>query len=228
MRSNLLNVHSLLWMALVLALAGSLKHLATVFAGVDGNQFLGWLQAVAIDAGVLGLSYSLRGRKTNRRSVKPLWLGISLFTGISIYGNLTYGLQHTIGNLPYWITATRPYVLAATLPVLVLYLAEILSDDRQAAIETATVKTVNDQRKPAKSTGNTAIASPSKKALATVNDNKRQTKESRKRQLSILYRQNPDVTVTDLARQLTVSRGTIRNYAAELGLSISGNGKEAQ
>lgn len=43
-------VEYLLWLSLILALAGSLKHLANVFASVDGNTLMGWVQAIAIDA----------------------------------------------------------------------------------------------------------------------------------------------------------------------------------
>ena len=61
--AKLFTVQSLLWLALALALAGSLKHLATVFASVDGNTALGWVQAIAIDAGVFALSMALQKRR---------------------------------------------------------------------------------------------------------------------------------------------------------------------
>lgn len=132
-----LNVESLLWLALALALAGSLKHLAAVFASVDGNHLMGWIQAVAIDSGLFALAYSIRTRKADRRTTKPLWAGVTLFTTISVYGNLAYGLLSTTGTLPTWLGSSRPYVLAASLPVLVLFLAELLSDDRQHAADVA-------------------------------------------------------------------------------------------
>jgi len=125
------NVQSLLWLALVLALAGSLKHLAAVFASVDGGVSMGWLQAIAIDAGLFALSYSIRQRKTDKRTTKPIWTGVLLFSAISIYGNLAYGILSTSGNLPLWIVTIKPYILAGSLPILVLFLAELLSDDRQ-------------------------------------------------------------------------------------------------
>jgi 5-methylcytosine-specific restriction endonuclease McrA len=124
------NVQNLLWLALVLALAGSLKHLAAIFASIDGSTFMGLLQAIAIDAGLFALSFSLRGRKAEKRGLKVLWLGIFLFTAISVYGNFAYGLLATGEELPAWIVASRPVLLAASLPILVLYLAELISDNK--------------------------------------------------------------------------------------------------
>jgi hypothetical protein len=58
-----IRVEYLLWLSLVLALAGSLKHLAGIFASIDGNTVMGWLQAIAIDAGLFALAYSIRSVK---------------------------------------------------------------------------------------------------------------------------------------------------------------------
>lgn len=221
--SKILNVQSLLWLALVLALAGSLRHVAAMFASVDGNTVFGWLQAIAIDAGLFALAYGIKNRKVARRSVKPLWFGVLLFSVISIYGNLAYGLLATSGNLPLWILASRPYVLAASLPVLVLYLAELLSDDRQHAATEAAKEEKKIARQMAKSEQVSDLPSP----LTGINAERIATKEQRKRQLLAIHRQKPEATVTELAERLDVSRGTIRNYASELAISLasSGNGR---
>jgi len=123
---TLFNVHFLLWLALALALAGSLRHLAATYATVDDNYPFGVVQAVAIDAGLFALAFSIRTRRAAKRTTKPLWAGLALFTGISIYGNLSYGLLAETGTLPQWIIASKPYVLAASLPILVLFLSELL------------------------------------------------------------------------------------------------------
>jgi len=130
---TLFNVHFLLWLALALALAGSLRHLAATYASIDNNHFFGVVQAIAIDCGLFALAFSIRQRKTAKRTIKPLWVGLVIFTGISIYGNLSFGLFATTGTLPVWIAVSRPYVLAGSLPILVLFLSELLSDDRQHA-----------------------------------------------------------------------------------------------
>lgn len=125
-------IEILLWLALLLALAGSLKNLAAIFAAVDGHWLMGWLQAIAIDAGVFALAFSIRVRKAQGRTARPIWVGLALFSAISIYGNLAYGLLATTGQLPTWMIVTKPYLLAASLPVLVLFLSELLSDNRHA------------------------------------------------------------------------------------------------
>jgi len=127
----------LLWLALLLALAGSLYHVAATFASVDGGQRLGWLQAVAIDVGLFALAFAITQRKRAKRPAKLLWLGVVVFSVISIYANLAYALQ-SVGD-PFYarVAALRPYVLAAALPILVLYLAEIVGDDTSHAIKQA-------------------------------------------------------------------------------------------
>jgi hypothetical protein len=217
MRAKILDVNNLLWLALALALAGSLKHLAAIFASVDGNLFMGWLQAIAIDTGLFALAYSIRVRKVAKRSVKAIWFGVVVFTGISVYGNLAYGLLATNGSLPAWIVASKPVVLAASLPILVLFLSELLSDDRQHAV------------KEAKKAAKKSKLPPSDPDIGKANEARVATKEERKRQLAALHQQKPDANITELATLLDVSRGTIRNYAGELGIELatSGNGRGA-
>ena len=228
MKTRILNVESLLWLSLVLALAGSLKHLAGIFASIDDNTLMGWLQAIAIDAGLFALAYSIKVRKVARRSVKPLWFGVTVFTGISVYGNLSYGLLATDGNLPGWILASKPYVLAASLPILVLFLSELLSDDRQHASEVAEREAKKVARQTAKEGGNTSVACDNTGGLATLNAEKMAEKEAKKAQLAGILATDPGKSNTELATILDVSRGTIRNYKAELAtLATNSNGTVA-
>jgi cation transport ATPase len=222
--SKLFNVQSLLWLALILALAGSLKHLAAIFASIDGNTFFGWLQAVAIDAGLFALAYSIKVRKVARRSVKPLWFGVIVFSGISIYGNLAYGLLATYKMLPGWIVVTRPYILAASLPVLVLFLSELLSDDRQHMAKVAAREAKKEEK--ALAIRGVQVATPATNGkLAEVNNDRLAIKAAKQGQLVTIHRQKPEATITELASLLDVSRGTIRNYGKELGLEFATNGK---
>lgn len=225
-------VEYLLWLSLILALAGSLKHLANVFASVDGNVTMGWVQAVAIDAGLFALAYSIRVRRVARRSTRPLWFGVTVFTGISVYGNLAYGLLATSGNLPGWIVASKPYVLAASLPVLVLFLSELLSDDRQHANEVAEREAKKVARQTTIASGKTEIASENDEvlpaedsSLASVNADRKVAKAEKLQELATIYQEKPHSSVTELASILNVSRATIRNYASELGLELTTNGK---
>lgn len=212
----LFTVQSLLWLALLLALAGSLKHLAAIFASVDGNIFMGWLQAVAIDAGLFALAYSIRQRKTAERSTLPLWFGVVLFSGISIYGNLAYGLLATSGTLPAWILTSRPYILAASLPVLVIFLSELLADDRQFLAAQAAKAAKKLAKQAPLATGNTPYLAPANATLASINEQKAITKQARLTQLAALLQDTPQAGNSQLATMLEVSRATIRNYRKEL------------
>ena len=218
----LFNVQTLLFLALILALAGSLKHLASVFASVDSNTAMGWVQAIAIDAGLFALAYSIRQRKAARRSTRILWLGVTMFSAISIYGNLAYGLTAT-GNLPGWIETVKPYILAGSLPVLVLFLSELLSDDRQHAGQIAAKEA---KRQAANESGNTGATPEKAGSLASINAAKAATKAEKLEQLSFILAEQPQATNTELAARLEVSRGTIRNYRQELATNGNERGQQ--
>lgn len=188
---KLLRPQTLLWLALVLALAGSLKHLAAVFASIDNDTVMGWLQAVAIDAGLFALAYSIRVRRSAKRNTRPLWVGVVLFSGISIYGNLAYGLLSTSGALPLWIDVSRPYILAGSLPILVLFLAELLSDDRQYEHKQAEKLAKRLTPKPVEV------------------DNDGESTEQRRRRLVGILSTDGDIGPTQFAKRLNVSRTTV-------------------
>lgn len=218
MKTKLFDVQNLLWLALALALAGSLKHLAAIFASIDGNLILGYGQAIAIDAGLFALAYSIKGRKVAKRSIKPLWGGVAMFTVISIYGNLAYGLFATSGNLPGWIVATKPYILAASLPVLVLFLSELLSDDRQHAAKVAEAE--------AKKMTKRGTDSLSVQENVTTLDQARQAKMDKltaRRQAvsSLLHEGLPEDVI---AGQLGVSLRTIKRDVDVINTNGNGNG----
>lgn len=199
------NIQALLWLALALALAGSLKHLAAIFASVDGNIWFGWLQAVAVDVGLFALAYSIKVRKSARRTTRPLWAGVLLFTGISVYGNLAYGVLSIEGTLWPWLEWPRPFVLAGTLPILVLFLAELISDDRQHAEAQA--------KRAAKRETAAAFDQDTLDNLDRANEAKR-TKIVERRQ-EVRQHLDNGVSPTDIATALGVSRRTIlRDIAA--------------
>lgn len=205
-----LEIHHLLWLALGLALVGSLRHLAYIFGSVDGNGFAGWLQAIAVDCGLFALAYSLKARETRRRVV---WLGIVMFTGISIYGNLAYGMlkMNEEGVLPEWIIWSKPYILAASLPVLVLYLAELVSESHQPA--SRLTKQVDDTEQ---------VPVKVDKLTEQVDKPKRQpvfkpkTKQAAIERLLTFYRDNPDASLNDAGQVVNRSKTTVSNYLNEL------------
>jgi hypothetical protein len=213
MKIKIFNVEYLLWLALALALAGSLKHLAHVFASVDGDHTLGWVQAVAIDTGVFALAYSIRTRRATGRTTRPLWFGVTLFAGISVYGNLAYGLLATESSLPPVIRISRPYILAASLPILVLFLAELLSDDRQHAQEVARAEARRASR-PAKKAANEPFIPGDLDRLEQANERRFENAgERRERLLELLDRK---LSQQELSAVLGVSLSTIKRDLATL------------
>lgn len=177
-------VQWLLWLALILALVGSLRHVAWTFTSIDGVEFWGLLQALAVDVGLFTLALGIAQRRGKHLPTFWLWCGVVLFSAISIYANLAYGLRFVLNTLPAWIDNTRPYVLAATLPVLVLYLAEIVGG--------AGVQSLDQQ---------------SEQSIESVQHIL--TPTFRQQQIVEIYREQPDISVTALAEQLNTSRGTI-------------------
>jgi hypothetical protein len=217
---KILNVESLLWIALALALVGSLKHLASVFASIDGNTFLGWVQGIAIDIGLFSLAYKIKMRRATKQSIKLVSFSVVLFTLISIYGNLTYGLQSLNNSLPYWIQVTKPVVLAATLPVLVLLLSHLLSDERQHAHELEKQqkqieKTIVRPKEDIVTEDKTIVMKDNNSSQKDNNiDGRTAGKIERREQVLSMLNQNIDHN--QIANTLGLSIMTVKRYIKEL------------
>jgi hypothetical protein len=121
-----------LWLSLILAMFASMHHVADQFGWLErpGNEALGWAAAIAIDAGILALAYGLRTRRKANRSRGAsfrLWAGVFFLTGISITANFLAA------------QAVRPEAIfqavafSATLPVIVILLADVVSSDDEKA-----------------------------------------------------------------------------------------------
>lgn len=139
---KIINIQSALYLALILALAGSLNHMAHTFASVDGNTFMGWVQALAVDIGLLSIAYGINKRKVQKRSTKILWLGVLLFITVSAYGNFDYAIIQSSN-----ISIFKAIILSAVLPVMVLYLADVLSDNNQYEEKESDKKDKADKKK---------------------------------------------------------------------------------
>jgi hypothetical protein len=90
---KIFNVQALLWLALILALVGSLRHVAWGFSTLEqGDLTAGYIQAIAVDIGLFALAIGIQQhRKQGRRSI-GLWAGVVLFSGVSTYANLLQAL----------------------------------------------------------------------------------------------------------------------------------------
>lgn len=127
-------INYVLWVAFLLALGASIQHLAWTFGTVERYPVLGWIAAVAVDAGLAALAYSIQQRRRAKRPALVLWLGVAFFAGISALANFYHALSVEIGAVPTlqavgWLILTKAVLLSATLPAMVIYLGEIVSSD---------------------------------------------------------------------------------------------------
>lgn len=138
MLRKIFSIQSLLWLALLLALVGSLRHVAWGFSTLEsGDLVAGYVQAVAVDVGLFALAVGINQRKRQRRGTLLLWLGVLMFAALSTYANLLHGLvfKADIGLSEWpWLDIARPFALSGVLPLLVVYLSEIVGADVSYAI----------------------------------------------------------------------------------------------
>lgn len=225
------SIQTLLWLALVLALIGSLRHVAWGFSTLEqGDLAAGYVQAVAVDLGLFALALGIQARKRQARNTRGLWAGVLLFSGVSTYANLLHGLffQTDLGLDGWrWLVAIRPVVLSGVLPALVVYLSEVAGDDVNHNARVAE----REARKEARRVSSTVVLDAPPDTLTAARDVKAeqdaQAKQSRVDKLLTLCAGNPDMGVTDLAGELGVSRTAVYSYVKELTEQgrLSKNGK---
>jgi len=212
-----------LWVVLALALAGSLRHVAHTFASVDGAQTWGWIQALAIDSGLFALAFGISERRRIGRASGGLWVGVVMFSLISIYGNLAYALGFGPDGLPGWVVTVRPYLLSASLPVLVIYLAEVVGSDVNHAARLADRERQRQERRER------ATASDLAKANDTLDDANNVRVDDKRRAVEALVAyvaDNPDTSLAQAGRAIGRSKTTVSEYLTELEADgrISRNG----
>lgn len=202
MLRRIFNLQSLLVVAMLLAFAGSLQHVAWAFSTLEeGNIVVGYLSAIAVDAGLLCLALGIQHYKRANRSTAALWLGVLGFSAISTYANLLHGIQFRADinltgwtknlSLVGWLDYLRPILLSSVLPILVIYLAEVISGNFSYEREQEDVLDVSRKR----------------------------TKQGRQERLDAmltLYSRDGLSKLSDVAGRLGVSEGTAQTYLTEL------------
>lgn len=137
-------VNFILWLAYILALASSVNHLAWAFGKLEFTPMVGWIPALAVDFGLAALAYAIQQRKRAKRQTRMLWYGVMAFSAISAFANLLHAIAVVSAadtNITWeaikavdGLTLTKAIILSASLPLLVVYLGEIVSsDDAEAA-----------------------------------------------------------------------------------------------
>lgn len=171
-RNYITSIRSLLYLALVLALLASLGHVAYAFATVnDGSMITGYMSAVAIDIGLLALAAGINVRRANDRPVRWLWVGVVLFSIISVYANWLAGISHLtpiaadVGSFGRWLESLRPILLSGVLPLLVIYLSEIVSSDYQNDQEVAARQAQKEARAAKRGASDTSRVIPTEQSI---------------------------------------------------------------
>jgi hypothetical protein len=132
---------ALLVVVTLFVLAGSVHHVAYTFSTLEGGNLIwGYVQALGIDLGILGLAYGIQLRKRQGRPTLPLWSVLILVTFISAYANYLYGIMHqqplqTASAFDQMVVFLRPFLLSVTLPIIMFALIEIIGEDRNYALK---------------------------------------------------------------------------------------------
>ena len=122
-----------LWLALALALVGTIGNTAWAFGTVDnGAEVMSYVKAIALDVGMVALAATLAQRKRSGESSRLLWLTVGGFVVGSMYANYLHGQEHLV-TLTAHLESWRPVVLSALLPVMLFALVEIVSHAPTAA-----------------------------------------------------------------------------------------------
>jgi predicted transcriptional regulator len=221
---RLLDVQYLLWLALILALVGSLRHVAWGFSTLEqGDLLAGYVQAVAVDIGLFALAVGIQERRKDGRKTWGLWFGVGLFSGVSTYANLLHGLTFASAltlNGWAWLVSIRPLVLSGVLPLLVVYLAEISAGNYQHAVKVAE----KEQRKAERA------AARQSSSLAEANATRAASKTAAMDALTAYLDEHPDASLSQAGQAIGRSKTTVASYLDELEAAgvIHRNGEGVQ
>lgn len=148
MVTHALTPRRVLWLALATVLAASAVHVAGTFSTLEPGgalpvlarlgPYTGVLAAIAVDLGLLGLSWGVGARKRDKPGETPwdLWVGIAIFAVLSALANFDHALSvlgaagGTAGAATWvaldWYTRVKVVALSATLPLLAIYLTRVV------------------------------------------------------------------------------------------------------
>jgi len=242
-KSKIANI--VLWAAYLLTLAASMGHVAWAFGTLEfaGSAWVGWLAALAVDAGLAALAYGVQQRKRARRSARDLWAGVLLFAAISAFANLLHAMTAVTGETVTLVTfgtvdalaLAKAVILSASLPVLVVYLGEVVSSDDAQAAEQADRERVKAERQAMRESvkvGQSEVSSTAGIDIArgVKAEQDAHAKATALDTLAGHLDTNPDTSIAELSRLIGRSRTTVYTYLSELEaagrIRRNGNGGE--
>jgi len=128
----------LLWVTLILVLVASFNHVAAAFNSLEraDSAWVGYLAAAAVDLALAAIAYVRQQRKVAKMDTQMLTGGIVFLALISMLANIWHGIDVLLDGAAittvslasiHPIDYVRVAALSATLPLIILYLGEILS-----------------------------------------------------------------------------------------------------
>jgi DNA-binding transcriptional regulator YiaG len=162
--------------------------------------------------------------------VRWLWAGVILFSLISVFANWLAGISHMmpieadVGQFGAWLVSLRPILLSGVLPMLVIYLSEIVSSDYQndqAMAQKLAQKEARRQVKLAKSGANdtgqidTGQMRPGDQSLEERKANLDQANDTRQAQIDqrrerVRQLLSEGMSQSQMADELGVSSATVK------------------
>lgn len=128
-------IRLLLWILMLLMLLASMRHVAWLFATIEGmNRASGWLGAVGFDFGVFLLTLIAHKHREGSAQRRFIRAGIYVNAVLSAIANVMYGVEHQVElvRVGGWMWQLIPYVFALALPIMVVFLAEVLARGEEA------------------------------------------------------------------------------------------------
>lgn len=128
-----------LWFVMLLVMGASVSHLAATFGTLEvlGLEIVGWLPAIAVDAGLLAITYAAHTKRQKGDSPRFLHIGMAIFVALSVFANVDHAT--TVVTERYGITEgwfgwqtswqwqfAKVWLLSGVLPLLIWFVAEVI------------------------------------------------------------------------------------------------------
>lgn len=152
-----------LWCALVTVLAASAVHVAGTFSTLEHGgalpvlarmgPYVGVLAALAVDLGMIAMTWAVGARRRAGRDTWDLWIGVGVFAVLSALGNFDHALAvlgaGATGGAAWaaldWYTRVKVVLLSASLPLLAVWLTRVVETAVHDGQDSVTADTLGGQ-----------------------------------------------------------------------------------
>ena len=127
-------IRLLLWLLMLLSLIASMRHVAWLFSTIELMDYVGgWIAAVGFDFGIFLLTLIAHKYKEGSPQRRFIRAGIYTNAVLSAIANVMYGVEHQVelSRVTGLMWQMIPYIFALALPIMVVFLAEVLSREEE-------------------------------------------------------------------------------------------------